>query len=270
MIRYGFQYGGGADMGDPDRAQEREDRGYGAKGSGGFSPGAGQKETVQQKTTVDETPTKPGFGLGLLSNFKNFGENAFIDRYTKMGLSPELAAIASQQVNISPGDMYSGIKSLGKNTLGTGYNIASTGAMTGYNPTALGALGFMGKTGQILGAMLSKKPQDLMDPSNYEMAAPGAPMQYTGPVGHFNTAQISQLEDVQGGLTPQQQVDIAISQFEKEQAEKNARPGATVQPTQEFVNPVESKFTEEQLIAYNEYITRGYPPEIAEYLVTKA
>ena len=61
-----------------------------------------------------------------------------------------------------------------------------------------------------------------------------------------------------------------ISQFQKEQAEKNSRPGATVQPTEQFVNPVESKFTEEQLIAYNEYIERGYPPEIAEYLVTKA
>tara|TARA_R100000995_G_C3445162_1_gene105286 strand:+ start:49 stop:840 length:792 start_codon:yes stop_codon:yes gene_type:complete len=258
-------YGGGlgSGYGGTDRDDDRNYSGAGNKDKQ-FSPAPSVPEV--------ETPTKPGFGLGLLSNFKNFGENAFIDRYTKMGLSPELAAIASQQVNISPGDMYSGIKSLGKNTLGTGYNIASTGAMTGYNPTALGALGFMGKTGQILGAMFSKKPQDLMDPSNYEMAAPGAPMQYTGPVGHFNTAQISQLEDIQGGLTPQQQVDIAISQFEKEEAEKNARPGSPISEpvTETFINPVESKFTEEQLMAYNEYITRGYPPEIAEYLVTKA
>ena len=104
------------------------------------------------------------------------------------------------------------------------------------------------------------------------MAAPGAPMQYTGPVGHFNTAQKSQLENIQGGLTLDQQADIAISQFEKEQAEKNSRPGSSISEpvTDTVINPVESKLTKEQLIAYNEYITRGYPPEIAEYLVTRA
>ncbi len=111
-----------------------------------------------------------------------------------------------------------------------------------------------------------------MDPSNYDKTTShpmGGPMKYKGPVGHFNAEQISRLKAIQGGLTQEQQAQISMSQFEKEQAEKNARPGATSPVTQTFINPVESKFTGEQLIAYNRYIERGYTPEIAEYLVTR-
>jgi len=299
MIRYGFQYGGGADMGDPDRAQEREDRGYGAKGSGGFSSSGGPKETgitdsEGNPVTFGQDNTQVGFSQSYIDNnpqvikptlenpnvsktnalkslynnfIKNFGEEAFIDRYSNYTDNPEVARLASIKANVSPGDFFGGLMSLAKNPLGTGYGVASTGLATSFDPAALSGLGFMGTVAGLLGQGLSNNPIDLANPSNYEMAAPGAPMRYTGPVGHFNTAQISQLEKIQGGLTLDQQADIAISQFEREQVEKNARPGATVQPTEEFVNPVESKFTEEQLIAYNEYIERGYTPEIAEYLV---
>jgi|TARA_Y100000015_G_scaffold16792_1_gene16124 hypothetical protein len=230
----------------------------------------GVSPNLDLATKKQQTPTKSGFGLGFLSNLKDLGEKAFIDRYSNYTDNPEVARLASIKANVSPGDLIGGLMSLAQNPLGTGYGIASTETMTGFNPAALASLGFTGTLAGLLGQTFSNNPVDLANPSNYAMAAPGAPMQYTGPVGHFNTAQISQLENIQGGLTLDQQADIAISQFEKEQAEKNARPGALVQPTEQFVNPVESKFTEEQLRAYNEYIARGYPPEIAEYLATKA
>ena len=279
-------------------------------GKGGLGPGTGKGPDNDKKTgivdsegnpvTFGQDNTQVGFSQSYFDNnpqaikptlenpnvsktnalksfynnfIKDFGEDAFIDRYSNYTDNPEVAKLASIKANVSPGDFFGGLMSLAKNPLGTGYGVASTGLATGFNPAALSGLGFMGTLGSVLGQAVSNNPIDLMDPSNYETTTShplGGPMKYTGPVGHFNPSQISQLEKIQGGLTLDQQADIAISQFEKEQAEKNARPGATVQPTQEFVNPVESKFTEEQLIAYNEYITRGYPPEIAEYLVTKA
>jgi len=62
--------------------------------------------------------------------------------------------------------------------------------------------------------------------------------------------------------------DYVSKKLQESEAAFNTR-GPEKQPvTETFINPIESKFTEEQLTAYNEYITRGYPPEMAEYLVT--
>ena len=49
--------------------------------------------------------------------------------------------------------------------------------------------------------------------------------------------------------------------FNTKGPEKQPVPIATVDPNL-------NKFTGEQLMAYQEYLRRGYPPEMAEYLVT--
>lgn len=53
----------------------------------------------------------------------------------------------------------------------------------------------------------------------------------------------------------------AETDFNTKGPEKQPVPIATVDPNL-------NKFTEEQLMAYQEYLRRGYPPEMAEYLVT--
>ena len=236
------------------------------------------------KATLEDTSVSNTNALkSLYNNFiKDIGEDAFIDRYSNYTDNPEVARLASIKANVSPGDFFGGLMSLAQNPLGTGYNIASTGTLTGFNPAALANLGITGTVASLLGQMATNQPAYAMNPSNYAFTGPMSmdaqgnlvqDFSYTGPMSS-NPAVNQQIADIQSisgvtGLTLDQQADIAISQFEKEQAEKNARPGATSPVTQTFINPVESKFTGEQLIAYNRYIERGYTPEIAEYLVTR-
>lgn len=75
--RIGFFGGGGADMGDPDRAGEREARGYGAEGSGsgGYNNNPGshggqdpQQLSINSMQEVDEGATNPYAGFDPNSN----------------------------------------------------------------------------------------------------------------------------------------------------------------------------------------------------------
>tara|TARA_B100001559_G_C16412062_1_gene580836 strand:- start:43 stop:1071 length:1029 start_codon:yes stop_codon:yes gene_type:complete len=75
--RIGFFGGGGADMGDPDRAGEREARGYGAEGSGsgGYNNNPGshggqdpQQLSINSMQEVDEGSTNPYAGFDPNSN----------------------------------------------------------------------------------------------------------------------------------------------------------------------------------------------------------
>ena len=75
--RIGFYGGGGADMGDPSRASEREARGYGAEGSGsgGYNNNPGshggqdpQQLSINSMQEVDEGATNPYAGFDPNSN----------------------------------------------------------------------------------------------------------------------------------------------------------------------------------------------------------
>ena len=75
--RIGFFGGGGADMGDPSRAGEREARGYGAEGSGsgGYNNNPGshggqdpQQLSINSMQEVDEGATNPYAGFDPNSN----------------------------------------------------------------------------------------------------------------------------------------------------------------------------------------------------------
>ena len=220
----------------------------------GLGPGLGQgpdnnKTGLGQK----ETPTKLGFGQGILNSIKNFNVGNFLDKaYTGTGQFlgstnvPIQAGLFGLNVaNFRPqfdGDVTTGSSRFGK--LGTSLH----GSYNLNNP----AYGFTDEQKQEFANALYSPDYDNAD----VLGNPG----YT----------------VDADAARQYAESISPGVFDSLSLEDKAREAAArtdskleKQPvTETFINPIESKFTEEQLTAYNEYIIRGYPPEMAEYLVT--
>ena len=98
--------------------------------------------TVNQ-LALDEEEEKRNF-LDAFKNFDVLGEEAFIDEIMKMGVSEDVAKLASAKMNTSPGEAYGmvsnfidGTFSSGEDLVGAGYNAAIASALT---PSSAGLL----------------------------------------------------------------------------------------------------------------------------------
>ena len=78
-----MRFGGGADMGDPGRAQERADRGYGSVGPA--DDRGSQQQNANQRVQVKEGNVRPTplgtalTGAKLLGNIATFGASKVLD-----------------------------------------------------------------------------------------------------------------------------------------------------------------------------------------------
>ena len=196
------------------------------------------------------TPTKSGFGLGFLKNLKDFNFGDFFDKaYTGTG-----QFFGSTSVPIQAGLLGLNIANFNPqfdefgNTIGTSrFGKLGTSVFGSYNPNNP-AYGFTEAQKQSFMNSLYDPDETTKGYSVNELAA----------------------KEYADSIAPGVFDSLSLEKTAAEVAEGIGQGGNKPPVVQEFVNPVESKFTEEQLIAYNEYIERGYPPEIAEYLVTKA
>tara|TARA_X000001388_G_C2190677_1_gene107413 strand:+ start:56 stop:835 length:780 start_codon:yes stop_codon:yes gene_type:complete len=196
------------------------------------------------------TPTKSGFGLGFLKNLKDFNFGDFFDKaYTGTG-----QFFGSTSVPIQAGLLGLNIANFNPqfdefgNTIGTSrFGKLGTSVFGSYNPNNP-AYGFTEAQKQSFMNSLYDPDETTKGYSVNELAA----------------------KEYADSIAPGVFDSLSLEKTAEEVAAGIGQDGNKPPVVQEFVNPVESKFTEEQLIAYNEYIERGYPPEIAEYLVTKA
>ena len=255
---------------------------------------------------LDEEEEKKSFLDNAFKNFDVLGEEAFIDEIMKMGISEDVAKLASAKMNTSPGEAYGmvsnfidGTFSSGEDLVGAGYNAAIASALTpssaglltigtkGILPMFEAALGPTIESASSafanskLGKYLQEKGMNIgtynankyytKSPENINVFKPSKfsePIRtYTGPM----TAAIAdEVAEIQGGyLSPDQQAELAIERYNALETEKNSRPGnlAALAPGP-VIDPVRSKYEDEALEAYDRYIERGYTPEEAEYLVS--
>ena len=260
--------------------------------------------TVNQ-LALDEEEQKKSFLDDAFKNFDVLGEEAFIDEIMKMGISEDVAKLASAKMNTSPGEAYGmvsnfidGTFSSGEDLVGAGYNAAIASALTPSSAGLLtiGAKGILpmfeaalGPTiesassafaNSKLGKYLQEKGMNIgtynankyftKSPQNFDVLG-----EYTdNPIrvykGPMTAAIADEVAEIQGGyLSPEQQADLAIERYNALETEKNTRPGnlAALAPGP-VIDPVRSKYEDEALEAYDRYIERGYTPEEAEYLVS--
>jgi len=253
---------------------------------------------------LDEEEEKKSFLDDAFKNFDVLGEEAFIDEIMKMGVSEDVAKLASAKMNTSPGEAYgmvsnalSGAFSSGEDLVGAGYNAAIASALTpssaglltigtkGILPMFEAALGPTIESASSafanskLGKYLQEKGLNIgtynankyftKSPQNFDVLG-----EYTdNPIrvykGPMTAAIADEVAEIQGGyLSPDQQAELAIERYNALETEKNSRPGnlAALAPGP-VIDPVRSKYEDEALEAYDRYIERGYTPEEAEYLV---
>lgn len=253
---------------------------------------------------LDEEEEKKSFLDDAFKNFDVLGEEAFIDEIMKMGISEDVAKLASAKMNTSPGEAYGmvsnfidGTFSSGEDLVGAGYNAAIASALTPSSAGLLtiGAKGILpmfeaalGPTiesassafaNSKLGKYLQEKGLNIgtynankyftKSPQNFDVLG-----EYTdNPIrvykGPMTAAIADEVAEIQGGyLSPDQQAELAIERYNALETEKNSRPGnlAALAPGP-VIDPVRSKYEDEALEAYDRYIERGYTPEEAEYLV---
>jgi len=253
---------------------------------------------------LDEEEEKKSFLDNAFKNFDVLGEEAFIDEIMKMGISEDVAKLASAKMNTSPGEAYGmvsnfidGTFSSGEDLVGAGYNAAIASALTPSSAGLLtiGAKGILpmfeaalGPTiesassafaNSKLGKYLQEKGLNIgtynankyftKSPQNFDVLG-----EYTdNPIrvykGPMTAAIADEVAEIQGGyLSPDQQAELAIERYNALETEKNSRPGnlAALAPGP-VIDPVRSKYEDEALEAYDRYIERGYTPEEAEYLV---
>ena len=253
---------------------------------------------------LDEEEEKKSFLDDAFKNFDVLGEEAFIDEIMKMGVSEDVAKLASAKMNTSPGEAYGmvsnfidGTFSSGEDLVGAGYNAAIASALTpssaglltigtkGILPMFEAALGPTIESASSafanskLGKYLQEKGLNIgtynankyftKSPQNFDVLG-----EYTdNPIrvykGPMTAAIADEVAEIQGGyLSPDQQAELAIERYNALETEKNSRPGnlAALAPGP-VIDPVRSKYEDEALEAYDRYIERGYTPEEAEYLV---
>tara|TARA_R110002020_G_scaffold81976_1_gene203116 strand:- start:2 stop:802 length:801 start_codon:yes stop_codon:yes gene_type:complete len=247
--------GGGMDMGNQTSQDKSANMGgdYGGQGNNNQNSGSdpnkynANREVVkaaQEAAAAQQTPTKPGFGLGFLKDF-NFGD-FFNKAYTGTGqflgatnVPLQAGLLAANIANFRPqfeGDVTTGSSLFGK--LGT----ALFGSYNPNNP----AYGFTDEQKQSFMNSLYD-PDETKGYSVNELAA----KEYA--------------ESIAPGIFDSLSLEKTPQEMEQDRIDARKQGGSNKEPVvQELVTMDANSIEKNNII--KEYIAKGYPPDMAEYL----
>ena len=274
----------------------RPDKDLGNKGNEMETPYAGNIEAVYaahdakmeankqaRKNQQDYQAAKKEQGLGgIFDSFLNAGETNRMNDFLAMGVNPEIATLASNQMNLSPAEIggflkeqYSGL-GLNQETAQKAYNAAMLGLSTGFDLDYAAPLAQTKGMAGMAGMMFNMANPNYKTPAqaalNANEVTPDSP--YGAAMGYMNQEQQAELAAAQGGtLTPDQQAQVAVNQYQKEQEKINTRgpdlPASKISDavTTSFYNPDQATYGEDQTQMYNQLQAMGYSPEFAQQYI---
>lgn len=237
-----------------------------------------------RKNQQDYQAAKKEQGLGgIFGSFLNAGETNRVNDFLAMGVNPEIATLASNKMNLSPAEIgnflqeqYSGL-GLNQETAQKAYNAAMLGLSTNFNPDFAAPLAQTKGIAGMVGMMFNMANPNYKTPASIALDAGEVTPDsfYGGAMGYMNKEQQAELAAAQGGiLTPDQQAQVAVNQYQKEKAKHGNRrrpdlPASKISDavTTSFYNPDQATYGEDQTQMYNQLQAMGYSPEFAQQYI---